>query len=201
MGGNGFEYSSPEAIFEEMRELTPIYHGITYEKIEEDGIQWPSRSVEDKGTPFLHRDQFSKGKGSFFSIPYRKPAEQVDEEFPFWLTTGRMGFHYHTRTMTGVSPSMQKEAEEGYVEINPLDAVSLGIEEREWIKVVSRRGEIRTKARLTFTVGRNVLFIPFHFAEGAANILTNSAFDPVAKIPEYKVCAVKVEKIKERMNT
>jgi formate dehydrogenase alpha subunit len=181
--------------------LTPIYQGITYEKIEKDGIQWPCRSAEDKGTSFLHRDQFSKGKGSFFPIPYRKPAEQVDEEFPFWLTTGRMGFHYHTRTMTGVSPSMQKEAEEGYVEINPLDAVSLGIEEREWIKVVSRRGEIRTKARLTFTVGRNVLFIPFHFAEGAANILTNSAFDPVAKIPEYKVCAVKVEKIKERMNT
>jgi predicted molibdopterin-dependent oxidoreductase YjgC len=200
MGARGFEYSSPEAIFEEMRELTPIYQGITYEKIEKDGIQWPCRSAEDKGTSFLHRDQFSKGKGSFFPIPYRKPAEQVDEEFPFWLTTGRMGFHYHTRTMTGVSPSLQKEAEEGFMEMNPFDAARMGIEEGEQVSVISRRGKIETKVSLTFTVDRNVLFIPFHFAKSAANVLTNSAFDPVAKIPEYKVCAVKLEKIEERVS-
>jgi predicted molibdopterin-dependent oxidoreductase YjgC len=198
MGSADFEYGSPEEIFKEIAQVTPIYQGITYQRIEKDGIQWPCRTPEDPGTPFLHKDQFSKGKGSFFPIPYREPAEQIDQEFPFWLTTGRMGFHYHTRTMTGVSPSLQKEAVEGYMEINPFDAAELGIEEGESVKVVSRRGEIQTRARLTFGVGRKVVFIPFHFVEGAANVLTNTALDPVAKIPEFKVGAVRVEKVEPR---
>jgi predicted molibdopterin-dependent oxidoreductase YjgC len=101
--------------------------------------------------------------------------------------------------MTGVSPSLQREAEEGFVEMNPFDAARLGIEDRERVNVISRRGKIRIKAALTFSVDRNVVFIPFHFAESAANTLTNRAFDPVAKIPEYKVCAARVEKIEERM--
>ena len=200
MGSADFQYNSVEEIFKEIAQVTPIYQGITYQRIEKDGIQWPCRTPEDPGTPFLHKDQFSKGKGSFFPIPYREPAEQIDQDFPFWLTTGRMGFHYHTRTMTGVSPSLQKEAKEGYMEINPFDAAGLGIEEGELVKVVSRRGEIQTKARLTFGVGRNVVFIPFHFAEGAANVLTHTAIDPVAKIPEFKVGAVRVEKIEERVS-
>jgi len=195
MRAQGFEYASPESIFDEMRELTPSYQGITYEKIEKDGVQWPCKTLEDKGTPFLHKDQFTKGKGSFFPIPYREPAERIDEEFPFWLTTGRMGFHYHTRTMTGVSPSLQKEAEEGFMEMNPLDAAQLGIKDGEQVSVTSRRGRIQIRATLTLGGGRIVKINPFHFAESAANILTNSAFDPVAKIPEYKVCAVKVEKM------
>ncbi len=200
MGGADFQYASVEDIFKEIARVTPIYQGIRYERIEKEGIQWPCRTPEDVGTPFLHKDQFSKGKGSFFPIPYRAPAEQADREFPFWLTTGRIGFHYHTRTMTGVSPSLQKEAEQNYMEMNPFDAAELGIEEGEAVKVVSRRGEIQIKARLTFGVGRQVLFIPFHFVEGAANVLTNTAIDPVAKIPEFKVGAVRVEKIEERVN-
>jgi formate dehydrogenase alpha subunit len=199
-GSTDFQYNSVEEIFTEIAQVTPIYQGITYQRIEKDGIQWPCRTPEDPGTPFLHKDQFSKGKGSFFPIPYREPAEQTDQEYPFWLTTGRMGFHYHTRTMTGVSPSLQKEAEEGYIEINPFDAAELGIDEDEPVKVVSRRGEIQIKARLTFGVGKKVVFIPFHFAEGAANVLTSTAIDPVAKIPEFKVGAVRVEKIEERVN-
>ena len=194
MGGQGFAYSSPEEIFKEITRVTPVYQGITYERIDQDGIQWPCRTSEDKGTPFLHRDQFSKGKGTFFAISFKEPAEVTDQEYPFWLTTGRIGFQYHTRTMTGVSPSLQKEAEEGYVEINPFDAVQIGIEEGERVKVVSRRGKIEIRSKLTFTVGRGVLFIPFHFVESAANVLTNTAFDPVAKIPELKVCAVRVKK-------
>jgi formate dehydrogenase major subunit len=200
MGGQDFGYSSPEEIFKEMAHLTPIYQGITYERINQEGIQWPCRSLDDKGTPFLHREQFSKGKGSFSPIPYRDPAELTNEDFPFWLTTGRMGFHFHTRTMTGVSPSLEMEAPEGYMEINPFDAAQLGIEEGEMVRVVSRRGEIKTKAKLTFVMGEKVVFVPFHFAERAANVLTSAAFDPIAKIPEYKVCAVRVEKIEERVS-
>ena len=197
MGGQGFGYTSTEEIFDEMRGLTPSYQGITYEKMDGNGVQWPCSKPEDPGTPFLHKDRFSKGKGSFFPIPYRKPAEIVDEEYPLWLTTGRIGFQYHTRTMTGVSPSLQKEAKEGFVEMNPLDAAELRIEEGELVNVISRRGQIRIKAALTFSADRKVLFIPFHFAESAANTLTSRAFDPVAKIPEYKVCAVRVEKIEQ----
>jgi formate dehydrogenase alpha subunit len=195
MGSTDFQYDSVEEIFKEIARVTPIYQGITYERIEKDGIQWPCRNPEDPGTPFLHKDQFSKGKGSFFPIPYRGSAEQADQEFPFWLTTGRIGFHYHTRTMTGVSPSLQKEAEQNYMEMNPFDAAELGIEEGEAVKVISRRGEIQIKAKLTFGVSRQVVFIPFHFVEGAANVLTSTALDPVAKIPEFKVGAVRVEKI------
>jgi formate dehydrogenase alpha subunit len=198
MGSGDFQYYSVEEIFKEIAQVTPIYQGITYQRIEKDGIQWPCRTLEDPGTPFLHKDQFSKGKGSFFPIPYREPAEQTDKEFPFWLTTGRIGFHYHTRTMTGVSPSLQKEAEEGYVEMNPFDAVQLGIEEGERVKVISRRGGIEIRAKLTFAIGREVVFIPFHFVESAANVLTNTALDPVAKIPEFKVSAVRVEKMEPR---
>ncbi len=195
MGSRDFTYVSPEEIFKEMAQLTPSYQGITYERIDKDGIQWPCRNPEDQGTPFLHKDQFSKGKGSFFPVAFKEPAERPDDEFPFWLTTGRIGFHYHTKTMTGVSPSLQKEAEEGYVEINPFDAVKMGIGEGEPVKVISRRGEIVIKATLTFGISRNVLFIPFHFVESAVNVLTNTAFDPIAKIPELKVCAVRVEKV------
>ena len=200
MGSADFQYGSAEEIFREMAQLTPIYQGITYERIDQEGIQWPCRSPEDKGTPFLHKDQFSKGKGTFFAIPYREPAEVTNDEFPFWLTTGRVGFQYHTRTMTGVSPSLQKEAPEGYLEINPFDAAELGIDEGEKVYVISRRGKIQIKAMLTFNVAKNIVFIPFHYVESAANVLTNTAFDPVAKIPEFKVSAVRVEKIEERAN-
>jgi formate dehydrogenase alpha subunit len=200
MGSDDFQYQNAEEVFKEITQVTPIYQGITYQRVEKDGIQWPCRTPEDLGTPFLHKDQFSKGKGTFFPIPYRSPAETTDQEYPFWLTTGRIGFHYHTRTMTGVSPSLQKEAEESYIEINPFDAVELGVEEGELVKVTSRRGVIQTKAKLTFGVDRNVVFIPFHFIEGAANALTNTAIDPTAKIPELKVGAVRVEKIEERVN-
>ena len=200
MGGADFQYGSAEEIFREIAALTPIYQGITYDRIEKEGIQWPCRSPEDQGAPFLHKEQFSKGKGTFFAIPYREPAEVIDSEYPFWLTTGRVGFQYHTRTMTGVSPSLQKEAEEGYLEVNPFDAAQLGIEEGERVHVISRRGKIQIKATLTFNVARNVVFLPFHYVESAANLLTNTAFDPVAKIPELKVGAVRVERIEERVN-
>jgi formate dehydrogenase major subunit len=191
----GFQYDSPEKIFGEMASLTPIYRGITYEKIEKDGIQWPCGAPEHMGTAFLHKDQFSKGKGSFVPVAYREPAEKTDEAYPFWLTTGRIGFHYHTRTMTGVSPTLQKEVKEAYMELNPVDAAPLGIEEGERVQVTSRRGAIVLEARLTPRVNRKVVFIPFHFAKSAANVLTSRALDPVAKIPEYKVCAVRLTRM------
>jgi predicted molibdopterin-dependent oxidoreductase YjgC len=198
--GYPMKYNSPAEIMEEIASLTPSYGGIRYERLEGSGLQWPCPSPDHPGTPVLHQGRFTRGKGKFHATPYIPPAELPDAEYPFWLTTGRMGFHYHTRTMTGVSPSLQKEAEEGYVEVNPRDAARLRLQEGELVKVASRRGEIKIKVRLTPGVGQKVVFIPFHFVESAANVLTNTALDPVAKIPEYKVCAVRVDRLEEREN-
>jgi formate dehydrogenase alpha subunit len=195
MGGKGFSYASPKEIFDELATVTPVYQGIRYERIEQAGLQWPCRSPEDHGTPYLHKDQFAKGSGTFHAIAYRGPAELPDDEFPLVLTTGRMGFHFHTGTMTRVSPSLHKETETAYMEIHPEDAQMLRIDEGENVRVSSRRGTIDIKATVTDRAHRGVVFIPFHFVEAAANRLTHSALDPVAKIPEFKVCAVKVERI------
>jgi formate dehydrogenase alpha subunit len=193
--GYPMHYDSPEAIFEEMKSLTPSYAGMTYARLAGNGLQWPCPTPEHPGTVFLHKDRFSRGKGAFTAIDYKPPAEVVDGAYPMWLSTGRSFAHYHSGTMTRVSPSLHQEVPEGYVEISPVDAKSMAIKDGERVKVSSRRGEIQIKAKISRKVSRGVVFIPFHFAETAANVLTNSAYDPVAKIPEYKVCAVKVEKL------
>ena len=193
--GYPMHYDSPEAIFEEIKSLTPSYAGMSYARLAANGLQWPCPTPEHPGTVFLHKDRFSRGKGAFTAIDYKPPAEVVDGAYPMWLSTGRSFAHYHSGTMTRVSPTLHQEVPEGYVEISPADARAMGIKEGERIKVSSRRGEIQIKARISGKVNRGVVFIPFHFAETAANVLTNSAYDPVAKIPEYKVCAVKVEKL------
>jgi formate dehydrogenase alpha subunit len=195
--GGAFNYQSQKEIFDEMRRLTTIYSGITYEKIElMDGIQWPSKSEEDQGTPILHRDRFTKGKGTFVGVHYKDPHESPTDEFPLILTTGRIYFHFHSGTMTRRSPSLKDEINEAYVELNEKDAEKLGIRGGELIKVKSKRGEIELRARITPGIKEGVVFIPFHFAEAAANLLTHTHLDPLAKIPEYKVCAVKIEPLR-----
>ncbi len=193
--GYPMNYASPEEIFKEIAQLTGSYAGMTYERLAAGGLQWPCPTAEHPGTVFLHKDRFSRGKGLFTAIDYKPPAEEPDQDYPMFLTTGRVFVHYHSGTMTRVSPTLHREMEAGYVEISPADARAMHIKDGERIKVSSRRGEIQIKAKVSRKVDRGVVFIPFHFAESAANILTNPAYDPVAKIPEYKVCAVKVEKL------
>ena len=193
--GYPMNYGSPAEIFAEIAKLTGSYAGMTYERLAAGGLQWPCPTTDHPGTVFLHKDRFSRGKGLFTAIDYKPPAEVTDKDYPFFLTTGRVFTHYHSGTMTRVSPTLHREMEAGYVEISPADARAMGIKDGERIKVSSRRGEIQIKAKLSRKVDRGVVFIPFHFAETAANILTNPAYDPAAKIPEYKVCAVKVEKL------
>jgi formate dehydrogenase alpha subunit len=191
--GYPMHYDSPEAIFEEMKSLTPSYAGMTYARLAGNGLQWPCPTAEHPGTVFLHKDRFSRGKGAFTAIDYKPPAE-VGARLPNVLHQQSFA-HYHSGSMTRVSPTLHQEVPEGYIEISPVDAKSMAIKDGERVKVSSRRGEIQIKARISGKVNRGVVFIPFHFAETAANVLTNSAYDPVAKIPEYKVCAVKVEKL------
>jgi len=192
--GYEMNYDSPKAIMEEINMVTPSYGGITYERLEGEGLQWPCPNIDHPGTKFLHKDKFARGKGLFHAIEFKPPAESVDEEFPFWFTTGRVYVHYHTGTMTRNSPTLHAEIPEGLLEIHPEDADRLEVQEGDRVKVVSRRGEITAKTQLTDRVEPGVVFMPFHFAESCANVLTNPAHDPIAKIPEFKVCAVKVEK-------
>ena len=194
MGASGFDFESPQQIMEEIARLTPSYGGVSHERLEELGyLQWPCRTADDPGTAYLHKGQFSRGLGKMHPVEHQDPAEMPDEEFPFILTTGRNIFQFHTGTMTRRSAKLEQESPEGYVELNPEDAADLGVADGELAKLVSRRGEIEAKAWVTDRVPRGLVFVPFHYAEAAANVLTNPAVDPIAKIPEYKVCAVRVE--------
>jgi formate dehydrogenase alpha subunit len=192
--GYDMKYDSPEAIMAEIASVAPSYGGITFERLEGEGLQWPCPNTDHPGTKFLHKDKFARGKGLFHAIEFKPPAESVDEEFPFWFTTGRVYVHYHTGTMTRNSPTLHAEIPEGLLEIHPEDALRLEVQEGDRVKVSSRRGEITAKTQLTDRVEPGVVFMPFHFAESCANVLTNPEHDPIAKIPEFKVCAVRVEK-------
>ena len=192
--GYKMQYDGPEQIFDEMTALTPSYGGMTYERLEGQGLQWPCPTLDHPGTPVLHVGKIARGKGLFHAIDYKPPAEIVDDEYPFWLSTGRVFAHYHTGTMTRISPTLDNEIKEGLLELNEEDAADLSVKEGDVVKISSRRGEIEAKAHVTKRVGKGSVFMPFHFIESCANILTNSAHDPICKIPELKVCAVNVIK-------
>jgi formate dehydrogenase alpha subunit len=192
--GYRMDYDSPRAIQEEIAELTPSYGGIRYERLQGEGLQWPCPDPEHGGTMFLHQGRFARGKGLFHAIDYKPPAEPADDEYPFQLTTGRVYAHFHTGTMTRNSPSLDREITECFLEMNPKDAAVLGLADGGVAVLESRRGSVSTKVKLTSSIHEGTVFMPFHFLESRANILTNPAFDPIAKIPEYKVCAVKLRK-------
>ena len=190
-------YAMPSAADEIMREInstTPSYGGITYARLEEAGLVWPCPDKNHPGTPVLHRGKFSRGKGQFFSIPFKPPVESADSEYPFILSTGRVLEHYHTGTMSRCGTGLNRLYPELLAEVNPVDAEKLGISEGDYIKITSKRGSIRVKAKLSERSQRGMVFVPFHFHEAAVNLLTHAEVDPVSKIPEYKVSAVKIEK-------
>jgi formate dehydrogenase alpha subunit len=193
MGAPGFDFVSPEEVFDEMATLAPQYAGISYGRLGTTGLQWPCPTTDHPGTVFLHEGEFTRGKGRFSPVEYRPPAEPADDEYPFTLMTGRITFQYHTGTMTRNSPSLDREVESAYIEVSPADADGLGVSDGGLVKVASRRGELVLEARLTDRVKPGEVFMPFHFAESPANVLTSDALDPVSRIPELKVCAVRIE--------
>jgi len=192
--GYNMKYNNPSEIMEEIASLTPIYGGIYYNRLDNGGLQWPCLDINHPGTKYLHKNKFSRGKGKFSAVEFKEAAELPDEEYPFIFTTGRVLYHFHTGTITRRSKGLSEVYPEALVEINPQDAEALGVREGEFVEVTSRRGKIKAKAQVTEKSGKGVVFMSFHFHEAAANLLTNAALDPVAKIPEYKVCAVKIKK-------
>ena len=191
-GYRKMDYGSASDIMDEIAAVTPIYGGVSYDRIDHVGLQWPCPQKDHPGTPVLHGGSFSRGLGMFSPAEYRPSMELPDEEYPFVLSTGRCYFHWHTRTMTGRSQLLEREERFCYVEISPEDAAQLRIKDRDWVHVATRRGEVRAMARVTDVAKKGVLFMTFHFEEEPANLLTINALDPVAKIPEYKVCAARI---------
>jgi len=194
MGAKGFDFENTAQIMDEIASLTPSYGGICHSRLEEYGLQWPCPDEKHPGTPILHCDKFACGRGKFVPLQYREPAELPDDEYPLVLTTGRSLYHFHTGTMTRKSEGLNRFKGEGEAEINPEDAEKLGIADGDYVKVTSRRGEISARATVTEASPPGVVFMTFHFAESPTNTLTSSALDPVAKTPEFKYCAIKIEK-------
>ncbi len=195
LSGFPMDYTGPEDILKEINQVTPSYAGITLERIEESfGLSWPCPNEDHPGTQYLHKDQFTKGLGTFLPCEFIPLAEVPDEEYDFILTTGRVYYQYHTGTMSRRVSLLEREAPEAIVEVNPEDARRLGIRNNDLVELSSRRGSIRLKAEITKRVPRKVVFSTFHFKEAQVNLLTNPAHDPVSGIPEYKGCAVRIRR-------
>lgn len=188
-------YLNASEIMDEIATVTPSYGGISYDRIEEEGIQWPCPTKDHPGTKYLHGPAIARGRGLFNPVEHVGPQETPDEDYPLILTTGRILYHYHTGTMTRKIEGLNKIVPTAYIEMNAVTANKLKVEDGEMVKVTSRRGTIDINVKITDIIDDGVVFIPFHFAEAAANRLTNATFDPISKIPEYKAAAVKIEKI------
>jgi predicted molibdopterin-dependent oxidoreductase YjgC len=187
-------FHSTRAIFEEISSTTPIYQGMSHTRVSGDGLQWPCTDEEHPGTSILHVGKFARGLGKFNAVSANDPAEMPDEEYPLVLTTGRVLYHYHSGTMTRRSKPLDWREPRGYVEINAQDAAAIDLQDDRAVVIKSRRGVVRTRAKINDSVPPGTIFLAFHWREAPANILTQDfALDPVAKIPEYKVCAVRIE--------
>ncbi|GAF78831.1 unnamed protein product, partial [marine sediment metagenome] len=190
--GYQMAYDDVSEIEDEIASLTPIYAGITYDRLEKGTLQWPCTGADHPGTPYLHKDRFTRGKGKFHAVEFLPPREMPDDEYPFVLSTGRMLEHFHTGSMSRRSDVLDKLVPLGAIEINPDDAERLGVADGQKVKVASRRGQVEVAARITDRVAPGSAFMAFHFREAPANRLTIAALDPIAKIPELKVCAVQI---------
>ncbi len=192
-----FTYDNPSQIFDEMARLTPIIAGISYDRLEaEGGIQWPCPDPGHPGTPYLYADSFPRGPRAKF-VPYQQgpvAAETPNRRFPLILNTGRTLYHWHGGTITRRVAGLLARSPELQVAINPGDGDKYGLEDGQWIRVSSRRGQLTGRALFTDRMRAGEIFVPFvKLSESAANFLTNAVYDPESKSPEYKVCAVRVE--------
>jgi predicted molibdopterin-dependent oxidoreductase YjgC len=195
MGSKDFSFDHPSQVMEEIARLTPSYGGISYKRLERRGLQWPCPTIKHPGTPILHVDSFIRGKGMFIPLEYKPAAELADDTYPLILTTERSLFHYHTGTFTRKVQGLNILHNEELVGINPADAKALGFADGDRVKVISRRGEVTARVKVTSASPPGVINMSFHFAESPTNVVTNPAIDPVSKIPELKVCAVRIEKV------
>jgi predicted molibdopterin-dependent oxidoreductase YjgC len=194
--GKPMSYNSPAQIMSEIASVTPSYGGVSYERLDKGSLQWPCPNADHPGTPILHRDRFARGLGRFHATPFKPPVEPPDAEYPFVFSTGRVLYHFHTATMTRQSNGLNELCPGGDVQINPDDASRLRVAQGDLVEITSRRGVVQAKALVTDRVPKGMVYMPFHYREAPANALTLDALDPIAKIPELKVCAVQVRPVR-----
>jgi formate dehydrogenase alpha subunit len=193
-GAVRWRFDSTAAIMEEVASVTPSYAGMRHARLQGAGLTWPCPDVIHPGTPILHTARFTRGLGKLHPVHARLPAEQPDAEYPLILSTGRILYHYHTGTMTRRSEGLDWREPRGFAEVNPVDAAAVNLRDGGPVVIRSRRGQVRTQARISERVQPGVVFLSFHWKESPANVLTQDyALDPLAKIPEYKVSAVRIE--------
>jgi predicted molibdopterin-dependent oxidoreductase YjgC len=195
LGGSWPEYRTAEEVWDEFADLSPLWTGIRYDRIEEVGLQWPCTDRDHPGTPFLHSPSPSRpsGKGKFYPVEYQPPIEQPDSEYPFVLSTGRTLYHYNSATMTMREEGVVQKQEDPFVEMHPEDAVALGIEDGDWVRLVSRRGDLEARAAVGERVYPGLVWMALHFAQAKVNWLTHDVGDPLIGTPEYKTSAVRIE--------
>ena len=191
--GYEMNYESAEDVFEELRQLLPQYNGITFKRLEEVGLQWPVPTEDHPGTPVLHTETFTRGKGLFIPEEYMPPVEPTDEEYPMYFTTGRDIARYNFSSMTGKTKEIDNISPEAFAEINPVDAERMGIKDLDWLKLSSRRGTIKIRAKITEMSQIGTIFTTYNHIETLVNLLTLDALDRLSRSPEYKLCAIKVE--------
>lgn len=191
-----WDHRSAADVMAEIAALCPIFAGISHERLEAGGLQWPCPGPDHPGTPYLHKGQFTRGKGRFHPTAPRPPFEPVDDEYPLALSTGRILYHYNGGVMSRRSAPLEWRESQAYVEVNAVDAARYGIRDGQPCLVRSRRGSVRAQARVGDVVQPGMVYMPFHFREGAANVLTHAdGLDAGAKTPEYKFCAVRIERV------
>jgi predicted molibdopterin-dependent oxidoreductase YjgC len=189
-------YQNTAEIMAEVAALTPSYAGVTHARLlRGEQLQWPVRDLNHPGTPILHTSQFARGKGKFMPIEHIPPAELPDDQYPLLLNTGRVLYHWHGGVMTRRAQGLKEVYDRALVEVNPDDAAQLELNEQSRVRISSRRGSIEAESWITDRVPPGMVFANFHFPDAAVNELTIAALDPVAKIPEYKICAVRMEKV------
>ena len=190
--GHPMSYADAGQIFDEMASLTPSYGGMSFDRIDEVGLQWPCPTPEHQGTGFLHEGRFTRGLGVFHEISYREAAELPDDEYPYILSTGRTLYNYNIGNMTQKTGAIRQKQRENFVELNQLDAERLGVDDGDPMLVKTRRGELTVKARVGDRTRPGALWMPFHFVDQPTNRITNDAFDNVTRTAEYKVCAASI---------
>jgi formate dehydrogenase major subunit/formate dehydrogenase alpha subunit len=195
LGADWPEYQTAEDAWNEFADLSPLWSGIRYDRIEEVGLQWPCTDRDDPGTPYLHAPHPARpnGKGKFYPVEFQPPIEQPDSEYPFVLSTGRTLYHYNSATMTMREEGVTQKQEDPFVEMHAEDAAALGVAHGDWVRLVSRRGDLEARAAITDRVYPGLVWMALHFAQAKVNWLTHDVGDPLIGTPEYKTSAVRVE--------
>ena len=193
MGIKGFEFESAAEVFNELCSVSPIYQGLDWDRIDRGEYHWPVPEKGHPGTPILHEDSFKNGRGVFSVVEYRPPAEEVSDDYPVWLTTGRRLQAYHTNTQTGRSQGFDYLLPEEYLEVHRDDLGRYGLTDGGWCTMTSPRGSVRIRCRATRSAQQGTVFCSFAFNDVPVNFLTGSGFDPVTRTPEVKVSVVRLQ--------